>query len=212
MKVDKRQARLIDALARLGFVIGGLGFVSVLAIITGFDVFNRLWLALLVVILIFTTGCWLVGLACARASSTPADTSPKAPERAVPVRRRRPHELILLTLIMLLFVGGYTATAYLAARAGAAIVATCVTQLTSTLVANEQEQALAYLVGPVCQCISQRFMEKNGVVRLALLHSQWFNIATYSAVTDAEQMACMERFLSRAPPPTHSLPPNRTKD
>lgn len=212
MRVDRRQARLIDALARLGFVVGGLGFVSVLAIITGFNVFNRLWLALLVAILLFTTGCWLTGLACARVSRpSPAAPASSAKKTAV-AARRRPHELALLTLITLLFIGGYVATAYLAARSSAAIVATCVANFTRTLAANEQENGLGYLAPPVCRCISQRFLAKNGVIRLALFSSRWMSSTAYLAVTDVEQLACLNRFLKSAHPSSGVIPPTGTED
>lgn len=212
MRVDRRQARLIDALARLGFVVGGLGFVSVLAIITGFNVFNRLWLALLVAILLFTTGCWLTGLACARVSRPSPAAPASSAKKTAPVAHRRPHELALLTLITLLFIGGYVATAYLAARSSAAIVATCVANFTRILAANELENRLGYLAPPVCQCISQRFVAKNGVIRLALFSSRWMSSTAYLAVTDVEQMACLNRFLKNDHSPSGVIPPTGTED
>ncbi|MFK0089596.1 hypothetical protein ACIQUS_20150 [Pseudomonas sp. NPDC090755] len=82
-----------------------------------------------------------------------------------------------LVLCLLLAVGiGYPTTLYFAARSIRAIAAACEANLNDPLVIPGEDGRSISIASPVCQCLSQVFLDRNGVVRLALFDTSALDV------------------------------------
>jgi hypothetical protein len=100
---------------------------------------------------------------------------------------------VLMGMLLLLAVLG-AATAWLAGRSVAQIVENCSANLQAQVQVPEDEQ-LAALVGmPVCTCLAQTFLERNGVIRLALFETPLQKVSGLRALTPADEQRCLAQF------------------
>ncbi|MCX5507150.1 hypothetical protein [Pseudomonas sp. BJa3] len=99
----------------------------------------------------------------------------------------------LMVMLLLLAVLG-SATVWQAGRAVAQIVENCSANLQAQVQVPE-EARLAALVGkPVCACLAQTFLERNGVIRLALFGTPMQQVSGLRALTAADEQRCLARF------------------
>ncbi|WP_409287381.1 hypothetical protein [Pseudomonas guariconensis] len=100
---------------------------------------------------------------------------------------------VLLGVLVLLAVLG-ASTLWLAGRSVERIVDRCQANLQAQVQAPEDEP-LATLVGrPVCSCLAQTFLDRNGVIRLALFETPLQQASTLKALTPADERRCLAQF------------------
>ena len=116
---------------------------------------------------------------------------------------------ILLGMLLLLAVMGL-GSLILASRSVQGIVSGCETNLQAQVDLPE-DQALAALVAqPVCQCLAQTFLERNGVIRLALFNTPLLEVSAFKGVTEADERRCLEQ-LDLLPEATAGAPPQASE-
>lgn len=116
---------------------------------------------------------------------------------------------ILLGMLLLLAVLGL-GSLILASRSVQGIVSGCETNLQAQVDLPE-DQALAALVAqPVCQCLAQTFLERNGVIRLALFNTPLLEVSAFKGVTEADERRCLEQ-LDLLPEATAGAPPQASE-
>ncbi|KAF1310122.1 hypothetical protein BLX42_15805 [Pseudomonas sp. SG-MS2] len=116
---------------------------------------------------------------------------------------------ILLGMLLLLAVLGL-GSLILASRSVQGIVSGCETNLQAQVDLPE-DQALAALVAqPVCQCLAQTFLERNGVIRLALFNTPLLEVSAFKGVTEADERRCLEQ-LDLLPEATAVAPPQASE-
>jgi len=112
-----------------------------------------------------------------------------------------------LVLCLLLAVAvGYPTTLYYAARSIRAIAAACETNLSDKLVIPGEEGRSISIASPVCQCLSQVFLDRNGVVRLALFDTSALDVTDYQGITEEDEQYCLDRVIPAGQPTTAQNP------
>lgn len=100
---------------------------------------------------------------------------------------------VLLVMLMLLGLAG-GGTLWLAGRSVAQIVENCEANLRAQVETPEDEQLGALVGRPVCTCLAQTFLERNGVIRLALFETPMQEVSGLKALTPADEQRCLEQF------------------
>lgn len=104
----------------------------------------------------------------------------------------RESDILLVILLLLALLGG--GTLWLAGRSVAHIVDSCETNLQAQVDTPEAEK-LTVLVGkPVCTCLAQTFLERNGVIRMALFETPMREVSGLKALTLVDEERCLEQF------------------
>lgn len=115
-----------------------------------------------------------------------------------------------LVLCLLLAVGvGYPTTLYYAARSIRVIAAACEANLSDKLLIPGEEGGSISIASPVCQCLSQVFLDRNGVVRLALFDTSVLDVTDYQGITEEDEQHCLDRVIAGGPPATAQRPSNQ---
>ena len=99
----------------------------------------------------------------------------------------------LMSVLLLLVLLG-TGTVWLAGRFGAQIVENCTANLQAQVDVPEDEKLAALVGKPVCTCMAQTFLERNGVLRLALFETPLQEVSGLKAVTPADEQRCLAQF------------------
>ncbi|UVL17249.1 MULTISPECIES: hypothetical protein [unclassified Pseudomonas] len=100
---------------------------------------------------------------------------------------------VLMGMLLLLAVLG-AATAWLAGRSVAQIVENCSANLQAQVQVPEDEQLAALVGKPVCTCLAQTFLERNGVIRLALFETPLQKVSGLRALTPIDEQRCLAQF------------------
>lgn len=96
----------------------------------------------------------------------------------------------ILLLLVVLSVG----TLWLASRSLGDIMNGCETNL-RTQVELPEDEPMAALVGkPICQCLAQTFLDRNGFIRLALFNTPLLEVSAFEGVTEADERRCLEQL------------------
>ncbi|WP_322364811.1 hypothetical protein [Pseudomonas sp. Teo4] len=105
----------------------------------------------------------------------------------------RESNILLGMLVLLAVLGG--GTLWLAGRSVARIVEHCETNLQAQVNAPEDEKLAAVVGKPVCTCLAQTFVDRNGVIRLALLAIPvQQEVTAFEALTQEDEQRCLEQF------------------
>jgi len=100
---------------------------------------------------------------------------------------------VLMGMLLLLAVLG-AATVWLAGRSVAQIVENCSANLLAQVQVPENEQLAALVGKPVCTCLAQTFLQRNGVIRLALFETPMQDVSGLKALTPADEQRCLAQF------------------
>ncbi|MCX2888421.1 hypothetical protein OO258_09270 [Pseudomonas sp. DCB_BI] len=104
----------------------------------------------------------------------------------------RESNVLMGTLLLLAVLGG--ATLWLAGRSVEQIVENCSATLQAQVQAPESEQLAALIGKPVCTCLAQTFLARNGVIRLALFNTPLQEVSGLRALTPADEQRCLAQF------------------
>ncbi|MEN8641054.1 hypothetical protein [Pseudomonas sichuanensis] len=104
----------------------------------------------------------------------------------------RESNVLMGMLLLLAVLGG--ATIWLAGRSVAQIVENCTANLQAQVQGPEDEQLSALVGKPVCTCLAQTFLERNGVIRLALFETPMQEVSGLKALTPADEQRCLAQF------------------
>lgn len=99
----------------------------------------------------------------------------------------------LMGVLLLLGLLG-AGTVWLAGRSVAQIVENCTANLQAQVDRPEDEQLAALVGKPVCTCLAQTFLERNGVLRLALFETPMQEVSGLKALTPADEQRCLAQF------------------
>ncbi|KFE51295.1 hypothetical protein IV01_23860 [Pseudomonas syringae] len=109
----------------------------------------------------------------------------------------------ILLAIMIVIGVAYPITMFSAARSIQTIVGDCKQDLDSQIQLYDDQRPPLSFSGPLCKCLSGVFLNKNGIVRLALFRTELLDTTAYQGVTEADERACLnlvlggrEQFLS----------------
>ncbi|MEN5236167.1 hypothetical protein ABE459_01495 [Pseudomonas sp. TWI923] len=104
----------------------------------------------------------------------------------------RESNVLMGMLLLLAVLGG--ATIWLAGRSVAQIVENCSANLQAQVQVPEDEQLAALVGKPVCTCLAQTFLQRNGVIRLALFETPLQEVSGLQALTPADEQRCLAQF------------------
>ncbi|MBS7600849.1 hypothetical protein KHO53_21980 [Pseudomonas sp. RC2C2] len=100
---------------------------------------------------------------------------------------------ILLGMLVLLVVLG-TSLLWLAGRSVDNIVRACEANVQAQVDVPGGGPLAAVIAKPVCQCLAQVFLDRNGVVRLALFDTPLLEVGQFNEVTEADEQRCLEQL------------------
>ncbi|WP_236707481.1 hypothetical protein [Pseudomonas sp. Leaf58] len=104
----------------------------------------------------------------------------------------RESNVLLVALVLLALTGG--GTLWLAGRSVAQIVDNCEANLRAQVQTPDDETLGAVVGKPVCTCLAQTFLDRNGVIRLALFKTPMQEVSGLKALTSADEQRCLEQF------------------
>ncbi|WP_133247599.1 hypothetical protein [Pseudomonas sp. SDI] len=101
-----------------------------------------------------------------------------------------------LALCLLIAVGvGYPTTLYFAARSVRTIVAACETHLNDQLGLPGAGGRPIAAASSLCMCLSELFLDRNGVGRLALFNTSVLEVTDFQGITAEDEQQCLNRVL-----------------
>lgn len=101
-----------------------------------------------------------------------------------------------LVLCLLVAVGvGYPTTLYFAARSIRTIVAACEVNINDKLELGGNDGRSASIASPICLCLSQVFLDRNGVLRLALFNTSVLSVNDFQGITEKDEQQCLNRVI-----------------
>lgn len=101
----------------------------------------------------------------------------------------------ILLAIMIVIGVAYPITMFSAARSIQTIVRDCKQNLDSQIQLYDDQQPPLSFSGPLCKCLSSVFLNKNGIVRLALFRTELLDTTAFKGVTEADERACLNLVL-----------------
>jgi hypothetical protein len=104
----------------------------------------------------------------------------------------RESNILLVVLLCLALLG--TGTLWLAGHSVTQIVANCEANLQAQVDIHEDEKLTALVGKPVCTCLAQTFMERNGVLRMALFETPMQEVSGLKVLTAEDEQRCLEQF------------------
>ena len=116
---------------------------------------------------------------------------------------------IMLGMLLLLAVLGIS-TLVLASRSVQGIVSGCETHLQAQIDLPEDRAFAALVAKSVCQCLAQTFLDRNGVIRLALFNTPLLEVRAFEGVTAADERQCLEQ-LDLLPEATDAASPQASE-
>ncbi|WP_228533514.1 hypothetical protein [Pseudomonas sp. UFMG81] len=112
---------------------------------------------------------------------------------------------ILLGMLVLLALLS-AATLWLAGRSVAHIVERCEANLQAQVDIPGDARLGAVVGKPVCTCLAQTFLDRNGVIRLALFETPLQGVSTFEPLTPVDEQRCLEQF-DLLPQAAHAVKP-----
>lgn len=108
-----------------------------------------------------------------------------------------------IALCLLIAVGvGYPTTLYFAARSVHSIIVACETNLNDKLqLPGEAERSIS-VASPLCKCLSEVFLDRNGVLRLALFNTSVLEVTDFQGITEEDEQQCLNRVIPAGQLPT----------
>ncbi|UBM27443.1 hypothetical protein K8374_11000 [Pseudomonas sp. p1(2021b)] len=100
---------------------------------------------------------------------------------------------ILLGMLVVVAVLGIS-TLWLAGRSVDRIADRCQSNLQTQGDVPEEAAFLALIGKPVCSCLAQAFLDRNGVIRLALFETPLREVSSFQALTPADEQHCLEQW------------------
>ncbi|BFT63177.1 hypothetical protein [Pseudomonas moorei] len=97
---------------------------------------------------------------------------------------------ILMSILLTLTVGYLTAFRY-ASYTVQDLVGTCTARLEIELEGSDMAPLESALPRSLCQCLAQALLDKNGIVRLAMVNRHWFDPVSLEPVTEADETVCI---------------------
>ncbi|AHD14686.1 hypothetical protein C163_13400 [Pseudomonas sp. FGI182] len=100
-----------------------------------------------------------------------------------------------ILLAMLALMAGFGAgTLWLAGRTVENIVNACEANFQAQAAVPQNAPIVAQVAKPVCQCLAQTFLDRNGVIRLALFNTPLLDASTLKGVTAIDERRCLEQL------------------
>ncbi|MNF56518.1 MULTISPECIES: hypothetical protein [unclassified Pseudomonas] len=206
MNADNREklaAWLKRPRSSFGFLATVGSLVLLLSVVTWFEpAFDRLmahpWIVLLLVISSMAIGVMVqhrYTLLVGKSIFSPAQTNWK---KKLGLTKTYAKESNIALCILLLLGTGYPLTLFFAARSTEAIVSACKSNLDARLQASGESDEAPSISLPVCQCLSKVFLDRNGILRLALFKTELLDAADYEGVSEADEAFCIDSVFESA--------------
>ena len=117
------------------------------------------------------------------------DAAHKYLQRTGPGSWRR--EAAILMSVLLAQLVGFFAAFHFASIAVQDLVETCTARLEIQLENADTDPLTKPLARPLCECMARSFLDKNGIVRLAMLNSHLLDLMELEPVTEKDEEACI---------------------
>lgn len=117
----------------------------------------------------------------------------------------RESNVLLGTLVLLALLG--TSILWLAGRSVEHIVNACEANLQAQIDTPNGGPLVAMIAKPVCQCLAQVFLDRNGVIRLALFDTSVLEVTAFKGVTETDEQRCLEQLDLLPEEPTAMIVP-----
>jgi hypothetical protein len=101
---------------------------------------------------------------------------------------------ILLAILLAMCIG-FPTTMFYAVRSIQTIIRDCQEDLEAQAQFFEEQGPTISLSKPLCECLSQQLLRRNGVVRLALFNTRILNIEDFEGVTPTDEQLCLDSVL-----------------
>lgn len=102
---------------------------------------------------------------------------------------RREATLLLWALLALLV--GYFTAFHFASQAVRDLVETCSARLEIQLQNADTDPLAKALARPLCECMARSFLDKNGIVRLAMVNTHLLDSMALEPVSENDEEACI---------------------
>lgn len=100
-------------------------------------------------------------------------------------------EATLLLSVSMVLMAGYLTTFSFASHAVKDLVDTCAARLVIEFENAEMEPLPPALPRSLCECMAHSLLDKNGVVRLAMLNQHMLDPMALEPVTEKDKVACI---------------------
>ncbi|OOG15610.1 hypothetical protein BMS17_20345 [Pseudomonas sp. C9] len=100
-------------------------------------------------------------------------------------------EAAILLSVLVVVMAGYLTVFHFASRAVQDLVGTCTARLESELENAGTDSLTKALARPLCECVAYSFLDKNGIVRLAMVSKRMFDPMDLEPVTEEDEEDCI---------------------
>lgn len=100
----------------------------------------------------------------------------------------------ILLAMLALMAGIGAGTLWLAGRTVENIVNACEANFQAQVAVPQNAPIVAQVAKPVCHCLAQTFLDRNGAIRLALFNTPLLDASTLKGVTAADERRCLEQL------------------
>lgn len=201
---DKLRAWLTRPRGSFGFITGVVSFVVLLSIATWFGPEADPLMAHPSIIFLLAAGSAAIGgfvqhrytLAVGKGifgAATPVW------RRKVEINRTFARESNIVLCLILLLGMGYPLILIFATRSTATIVNACKSSLDTQLYTRGEYDEFPSISLPVCQCLSKVFLDRNGVLRLALFNTPLLDAEDFKKVTEIDEARCVDLVIRSQP-------------
>ncbi|MGY4494742.1 hypothetical protein [Pseudomonas sp. TE3610] len=112
----------------------------------------------------------------------------------LPLRRSWLREGLILLSIPLTLVIGYASVFHFAAHAMTQLVTDCTARLEAELFSADLVPTDSTVSADLCNCLARTLLDKNGILRLALVDVHRYDPMALQPLTDVEEGACVDQW------------------
>ncbi|MEX5686169.1 hypothetical protein [Pseudomonas silesiensis] len=100
-------------------------------------------------------------------------------------------EATILLSVLVALMAGYITVFHFASHAVQDLVDTCTARLEIELENADTDPLTKALARPLCECVAHSFLDKNGIVRLAMVNMRMLDSMALDPVTEKDEVACI---------------------
>lgn len=100
-------------------------------------------------------------------------------------------EATILLSVLVSLMAGYLMVFYFASHAVQDLVSTCTARLEIEFENADTDPHTTALARPLCECVAHSFLDKNGIVRLAMFNMRMLDSMALEPVTEKDEEACI---------------------
>ncbi|MNP44047.1 hypothetical protein D3C76_1378950 [compost metagenome] len=100
-------------------------------------------------------------------------------------------EVTILLSVLVALMAGYLTVFHFASHAVQDLVGTCTARLEIELENADIDSLTKALARPLCECVAHSFLDKNGIVRMAMVNKRMLDPMDLEPVTEKDEEDCI---------------------